>query len=369
MDKKLTDADYCDAAEELGCEVAAIKAVAEVESAGGGFLKNGNIVIRFEGHVFRRETRRKYDKSHPHLSYPFSAHKSKSHGYTAFNEAFSLDPDSALLSTSWGKFQPMGFTHEEAGFDSVHDFVDYLKRGEREQLLAFVGLVRYRGLDDELRRHDWAGFARVYNGAAYKTNNYDVKMKRAYDKFKVQKIDCEAARAEIDNAGEAAVDSETQNAKASNSIAGTETTQTETLETDTGEVETEVTRKNEQSVHGTVKVSTGERYNDVGFIDTIKSDLAKLGIGNGILQTFSEWAEKAGQLPEYLQGMVTRLAWMTLIGSIVYLVGRALHYGFFTWRQQKRVETKALIDSDIRRKDVVWVEETQNVGRDKKITG
>jgi len=52
--------------------------------------------------------------------------------------------------------------------------------GEPEQLDAFVQFVKNAGLDDELRRLDWAGFARGYNGPAYKANHYDEKLAAAY---------------------------------------------------------------------------------------------------------------------------------------------------------------------------------------------
>ena len=54
---------------------------------------------------------------------------------------------------------------------------------EAEQLLAFVRFVKVNKLDDELRRKDWAGFARGYNGSGYAKNSYDKKMKTAYEKF------------------------------------------------------------------------------------------------------------------------------------------------------------------------------------------
>ena len=44
--------------------------------------------------------------------------------------------------------------------------------------------------DDELRRHDWAGFARGYNGRNYKINQYDVKIAAAYKRFRAENIDC-----------------------------------------------------------------------------------------------------------------------------------------------------------------------------------
>ncbi|WP_262919099.1 N-acetylmuramidase family protein [Niabella hibiscisoli] len=48
----LTEKDFQDAARQLNCEVAAIKAVAEVESKGDGFLPTGEPKILFERHIF-----------------------------------------------------------------------------------------------------------------------------------------------------------------------------------------------------------------------------------------------------------------------------------------------------------------------------
>lgn len=180
---KLSVKDYSMAAAILGCEPAVLMAVAEVESAGGGFDDNGRIKLRFEGHKFREYTQRKFDGSNPEISYPYRIQSSKKHGYNEFNQAFRLNAEAALLSSSFGKFQPMGFTHDEADFDNVFEFVDYLKVSEANQLLVFVKLVKFRRLDDELRRKDWAGFAKNYNGASYRDNDYDGKMARAYKRI------------------------------------------------------------------------------------------------------------------------------------------------------------------------------------------
>jgi N-acetylmuramidase len=48
----IQESDYQAAAQSLGCEVAAVKAVAAVESAGHGFLPNGKPKILFEAHIF-----------------------------------------------------------------------------------------------------------------------------------------------------------------------------------------------------------------------------------------------------------------------------------------------------------------------------
>lgn len=183
--KKLTIQDFEKAAKLLNCQVAAIRAVSEVESKGDGFYSDGFPVILFERHKFYKYTKGKFAALHPEIC------NRKSGGYGApganqrrkFNLAFSLDANAALMSCSWGKFQIMGFNYEVCGFRSVNDFVDAMKKGEGEHLLAFCNFVKGNGLDKFLRSLNWAQFARGYNGADYQKNNYDKKMKAFYQKF------------------------------------------------------------------------------------------------------------------------------------------------------------------------------------------
>ncbi|MCP1548506.1 MULTISPECIES: N-acetylmuramidase domain-containing protein [Methylorubrum] len=46
-----------------------------------------------------------------------------------------------------------------------------------------VRFIVTNGLDDELRRHDWAGFARSYNGASYAKHGYHNKLAAALAKW------------------------------------------------------------------------------------------------------------------------------------------------------------------------------------------
>ena len=198
--KKLTDQDFCEAADILGCEIAAIKSVARVESGGrGGFDSKGRVLLRFEGHKFRKFTRRKFDRSHPHLSYSYGRRKGKPHGYSAFNAAFKLDKVAAMKACSIGMFQPMVFNYHDMGYASIHEMWDDFKQGEGNQLLAFVRLIQDWGLDDELRRaklRDFITFARMYNVARFRDNDYHNKMHRGYLRFRKQKIDCSKFKSE-----------------------------------------------------------------------------------------------------------------------------------------------------------------------------
>ena len=60
MSTTLTDADFARAAKALNVEVAAIRAVAEVEAAGAGFLPDGRPAILYEAHIFHAETKGKH---------------------------------------------------------------------------------------------------------------------------------------------------------------------------------------------------------------------------------------------------------------------------------------------------------------------
>lgn len=189
MPTQLTENDYSSAAKLLNCDIPAIKAVAEVESAGNGFLSDGKPKILFEGHVFYRYTKGKYANSHPNICYE-KWDKSKYLGgareYERFNEALELDRQAALLSISCGKFQIMGFNFAHCGFLSVENFFEDMHKNEGAHLKAFCNYLIETGLDDELRQRRWADFAKKYNGSSYQKNQYDIKLMKAYVKYAEQ---------------------------------------------------------------------------------------------------------------------------------------------------------------------------------------
>lgn len=193
MPSLLTDVDYVAAAKTLNCDVAAIKAVAEVESSGNGFLTDGRVKILFEGHQFYKYTKGTFANSHPTICYKTWTTKFYTKGANAdirgagelarLEEAIALNRTAALLSASYGKFQIMGFNFGVAGFTNVEDFYNSMQISEAEQLNAFCNYIKGNAIDDELRSHNWAGFARRYNGAEYKKNQYDTKLAKAHKKY------------------------------------------------------------------------------------------------------------------------------------------------------------------------------------------
>jgi hypothetical protein len=168
------------AAGRIGCPVAAVRAVIDVESR-GGFLEDGRPKILFERHYFCRLTKGRFNQSNPDISSAkWGGYKGGTAEYDRLTRAIKLDRDAALRSASWGAFQIMGDNCRMCGFTSVEDFVKAMVAGEPEQLDAFVQFVKKAGLADELSRLDWAGFARGYNGPAYRANRYDEKLDAAY---------------------------------------------------------------------------------------------------------------------------------------------------------------------------------------------
>ena len=195
--KILVKEDFEKVASQIGCEVAAIKAVAEVEAPKGGFDSKGRLTMLFEPHIFWKELRKIGFIPENVLKVNFRARElnvlspvwnPKLYGKTVdarweqFMFARNISEEAAYKSCSWGKFQIMGFNFKEAGFSNVFEMVRYFEVGELFQLSAFVEYLYSVQLDDELRAKDWKGFARQYNGPQYWKNAYDVKLAKAYNK-------------------------------------------------------------------------------------------------------------------------------------------------------------------------------------------
>jgi hypothetical protein len=187
MKQLLTERDFRDAARFLGCEVAAVKAVAEVEAPRGGFCPDGFPVTLFEGHIFFRYTKGRFAESHPRLCYPKWTTEFYGRSWVAERErldaAIALDRRAALMSASWGRFQIMGFNFPVVGCASVQQFVNRMCESERRQGELFVQYIIHEGLADELRDRRWDDFARFYNGPLYKKNRYAERLEKAYRKF------------------------------------------------------------------------------------------------------------------------------------------------------------------------------------------
>jgi len=193
----ITEQRFKDSALRIGCSLAAIKAVAEVESGGNGFLSTGEPVILFEPHVFWKQLRKKgldpqkilaNNPEYSDILYPVWGSKpygKSSQQHARLQRAVKIHRDAALESASWGKFQILGLNWPSCGVKGLQEFINSMLKSEDDHLDMFDDYVVKNHLDDELRNLDWKGFARGYNGELYWKNNYDKKLAAAYAKYKV----------------------------------------------------------------------------------------------------------------------------------------------------------------------------------------
>lgn len=192
--KKISELDYNEIAVKYNLEVAAIKAVREVESGSyGAFLSDDYPPILFEGHVFWKQLENEglYPANlvvgNEDILYPKwtkQHYKGGMKEYDRLDKAMKINKIAALKSASWGAFQIMGFNYESCGCKSVNEFITRMKCSEKDQLDMFMQFIINNKLDKYLRTCDWAGFAKRYNGPGYAENKYDTKLERAYNKYK-----------------------------------------------------------------------------------------------------------------------------------------------------------------------------------------
>jgi Protein of unknown function (DUF3380). len=189
MSKQLTNEDYVRAANSLGVDIPSIKAVLDVEAPRGGFQDDGQVSILFEPHKFSAYTNGRYDDSHPDLSYPVwgtRPYGKYSEQHAKLQRAVALDRDAALRATSWGFPQILGNNWKAAGAISLQDFINRMSRSAGAQLDLMVNFIKSNAeMRRALKNHDWATFAKNYNGTAYAKNQYDIKLAKAYRKFAV----------------------------------------------------------------------------------------------------------------------------------------------------------------------------------------
>lgn len=193
MKNALLETDFQAAAARLGVSVPAVKAVATVESNGGGFLPDGRVKVQYEPHVMYRQLASNFDRAradkelvaHPDLvAKKAGSYQSLDKEDKDMNRAAQLiDRTSALESASWGAFQIMGYHWKTLQYTTLQGFINnqYTAAGQLETFVRFIQADPR--LLKALRGKDWATFARIYNGPGYAANKYDTKLAAAYKQF------------------------------------------------------------------------------------------------------------------------------------------------------------------------------------------
>lgn len=94
--------------------------------------------------------------------------------------ARAIDTECANRACSWGLGQLMGFNCEMLGFASATIMVNYMSAGGvQAQVDCMARFIKAKKLAVVLNTHNWPALALGYNGAAYRQNQYDVRLKAA----------------------------------------------------------------------------------------------------------------------------------------------------------------------------------------------
>lgn len=190
---KLTDEDYQIVADELGVEVAALRAVVEIEAGKTqkGFASPGIPVINFDRTMFKLLLKKagikwsKYSKS-----IAFGRVNTKKYGtyskaqFARLEAARKINKDIANQATFWGMFQIGGFNWKKCEAKSIDEFVFQMSYSEEMQLELFARFIKSTGLLKYLKTKNWRGFARGFNGSSYASKGYHTRLARAYAKYK-----------------------------------------------------------------------------------------------------------------------------------------------------------------------------------------
>lgn len=185
----LTDADFKIIAKELGVEVAAIKAVVEIEAGPGmnGFWAPGVPIINFDRSMYNRFcSKAQCKKGAKGAKVPDGLKGYPLKEWTQLVNARKQNEQGANLGTFWGMFQIGGFNYKTCGCSSIEEFVRLMSHSELEQLELFAAFITNSGMVPDLKKRNWAGFARKYNGTSYAKKGYHTRMATAYKKYKSQ---------------------------------------------------------------------------------------------------------------------------------------------------------------------------------------
>lgn len=212
----VSDDAFTTAAQILGVKESFVRAIAEVETNGESFLKDGRVKVLFERHWFRRKLGealqkpevRKNVAAELDIPVPIGANaaatllalvekkfsnicSAERGGYKGgevewdrLNQAMDFDVEAAAMSASYGGYQLMGFNYLACGYKSAKAMMLDLAASESKQFLAMVAFIKANpAMHAALKKGDWAKFAEAYNGPSYKENKYDVKLASSEKKW------------------------------------------------------------------------------------------------------------------------------------------------------------------------------------------
>lgn len=184
----VTDDQIQQLADRLGCSPKQLRAVGQVESAGGGFDHDGHPKILFERHLFHRFTNGIYSRTI--FSDPVGGGYNLG-SWPKLMLAACKDVQAAFAATSWGKFQVLG-AHACGSYPRFMDlgypsplemaYTTVTSEGAHYEMLARY--IEKAGLKDALagistNPDDNRALAKGYNGPQYERFDYHEKLAKA----------------------------------------------------------------------------------------------------------------------------------------------------------------------------------------------
>lgn len=166
-----------------------LEAITRVESSSSGFGLQNRLKIRIEAHLLLDE-----NYGDPAA---FEMHFRSGPGYTgyirrdtgewteyhkmgqtgewkAFELANSINPELALLNTSMGASQVMGFNHKRIGYETVQQMWDSFNRTEGNHILGIVNyILSDPALVKAVKVKDWKVIGKLYNGSEAAGKKYE----------------------------------------------------------------------------------------------------------------------------------------------------------------------------------------------------
>jgi len=175
-------------------EPAALLALVEVETGGKCFEQYGRTpAFLYERHVAWREAKRrgvlaafvraglaipKWDRATQ-----YGDQRSSAQRLDLMRRAKAIDAETALRSASHGLGQIMGNLAERLGFADAADMVAHMTGSLDGQIDCLIRELTATHLVAPLNAHEWAHVARIYNGAGFAQNRYDVRLADAHKRW------------------------------------------------------------------------------------------------------------------------------------------------------------------------------------------
>lgn len=160
----MTDVAFQAAADRIGCDLATMRAVFKVESAGRYLDDMNEPIRRFEPHHFPKAYWPKIGFAPQGAPWRASLALSKRQREDMFEWATAISYEDACKAASWGAPQIMGFNASLCGYASASSMV-LAFRSPDKQIEAFSRFVINKGLAIALIQRDWLRFAVGYNGS------------------------------------------------------------------------------------------------------------------------------------------------------------------------------------------------------------